>query len=191
MFEVNIDLFNPALPALEEVKGFVESDGYISIEAESFTGKTDRGNSGWHIIEGLGRSGNSVTVLPAKTASVEKVKKILNNSPSLEYDIYTFTEGEASLELRCSPSYPINNEYGLRIALAIDDETPRIVEAEKKGDVMYNLKKIITELNPGKPGRHTLKLWMVDPGLVIDKIIIDLGGVRESYLGPPESPCYK
>ena len=36
-------------------------------------------------------------------------------------------------------------------------------------------------------GYHTLKVWMVDPAVVLEKIMVDLGGLRPSTLGPPES----
>lgn len=53
--------------------------------------------------------------------------------------------------------------------------------------MISNLLKKTVKMNIPGQGRHVLKIWMVDPGLIIDKIIIDAGGVEDSYLGPPES----
>ena len=45
---------------------------------------------------------------------------------------------------------------------------------------------VATSKHTVKPGAHVLKLWALEPGLV-QKIVIDAGGVKPSYLGPPES----
>lgn len=36
-------------------------------------------------------------------------------------------------------------------------------------------------------GEHRLDLWLIEPEIVLTKIVLDLGGERVSYLGPPES----
>ena len=68
-FIINLNLFNPLLPPTQSVVGFVESNGYISIEAENYSNKVDKPNASWNIIEGLGRTGDSVTVLPTNIDS--------------------------------------------------------------------------------------------------------------------------
>lgn len=187
LINVDLSVFNPIKPSMFSVKGFVESNGYISIEAENFARKTDKPIASWNIIEGVGRTGNSVTVLPVKIDSITDLDQVKANSPVLEYDIYTFTEGPAEIIFNCAASNPINGDYKLRAAVAIDNAEPVMIERRIERNVMKNLLAIKAKLDLPKKGQHKLKVWMVDPGLVIDKIIIDTGGVKESYLGPPES----
>jgi hypothetical protein len=44
-----------------------------------------------------------------------------------------------------------------------------------------------TRWNVTQEGAHKLRVWGLAPSVIIQKVIVDLGGVRPSYLGPPES----
>jgi hypothetical protein len=90
----------------------------------------------------------------------------------------------------------------MKIGISLDNEEPRIIVVVPKDfsamngnkdweqTVMDNARFINLKQSINTPGNHTLKIWMIDPGVVIEKIIIDTGGVRPSYLGPPESFVY-
>jgi hypothetical protein len=194
---VRVDLVNPATPARESVRGFVEADGYVSIEAEHYARQTGTDTARWEKIDGLGNTLSALTIFPVTAASVTPPE----NSPCLAYPMYLFHAGRAETKFVLSPTLNFAAGRGLRFAAAFDDASPQIITAVPEnysvgaGDdnrdwsrtVSDNVRTVKATFSLAQPGEHTLKVWMVDPGVVLQKIVINLGGVRPSYLGPPES----
>jgi hypothetical protein len=184
--QITIPLFKPATPAREAITGYIESHGYVSIEAEHFKNSKRQGGAAWEIVKGLGRSGDSVTVLPAHVASVTESAEIAQKSPSLEYPLYLFSSGKAQFTFDCLPTKAVHPRQGVRLAYSIDDGMPQIVNGQG-GDVLSNLRRLTATVIVAAPGQHTLKIWMVDPGIVMDKLVLSFVPLKETYLGPPES----
>jgi len=182
-----VPVFNPDTPRPDTVTGFVESHGYVCMEAEHFSRRRDVDAARWDIVKGLGRSGDSVTLFPPTLVSRTRIEAMRQHSPVLEYDMHVFTAGAASLEIQCLPTQPINAEHGVRLAVSLNDSEPRIMEKAVRGSVLENVRRVTEILDIPKPGRYVLKIWMVDPGVVVDRIVLYTKPPKDSYLGPPES----
>lgn len=124
----------------------------------------------------------------------------IEHSPSVEYDFTTFKSGDFNVEAYLSPTQDYKKQGGLKYAIAIDNEQPQIInmnEGEILPDYKYaewwsksvgnHIKIKVSKHQVNLPGKHTLKIWMVDPGIVFQKFAIDTGGLKPSYLGPVES----
>jgi hypothetical protein len=194
---VKVNVSNPAEPERDSITNFVEADGCVSIEAAHFTDKVDAPSARWDKIDGLGNTLAAMAVFPLNAASVTPPE----NAPCLEYKMQLFDAGPVQVESCIAPTLNFAAGRGLRFALSFDDGPPQIVMAVPEnysvgsGDfnrdwgmtVSDNIRKVKTPFDLKTPGEHTLKFWMVDPGVVLEKIIVDCGGVKPSYLGPPES----
>jgi hypothetical protein len=176
---------------------FAETDGYLSIEAEHFTRNIPVNGASWQVIKGLGRDSDSVAVYPTTVATISKPEDIAGNSPQLQYD-FTTTTATPSMPVEITtykiPTRRISDARGLRYAIAIDDEKPRVVDFNEENEgprwaqnVARNSAIDVSKHTIAAAGKHTLKIWMVDPGVVLEKIVINTGGLKESYLGPPET----
>ena len=184
-----VPVFNPAEPKRDTVPGFVESHGCVSMEAEHFTRRRDCEGAEWQMIKGLGRSGDCVTVFPPTVASHAEPADIRAHSPALEYDLYLFRSGAFQLHVDCLPTQPVAPRRGVRLAISVDGSEPQVLgdRPRPSADVLANLRRYAATLPIERLGHHTLTVWMVDPGVILDKIVLYTGAPSDSYLGPPES----
>lgn len=186
----------PLMKEIPSVSGFVENNGVVSIEASEFSDKSDARDIKWVEVPNMGRTASAMTIQPADA----KQQEIGKNTPKLEYEFTIFEDGDLNVETYLSPTLNYKKNEGLKYAIAIDDEAPQIINIHEGDNVPdweypdwwnnsvtdHIRKKQSTHSSVAK-GVHTLKIWMIDPGVVFQKFVIDAGGLKPSYLGPPAS----
>ena len=155
-----------------DVKPKIEDS--ISIEVENFTKSNAFDGFSWKVINGLGKTGDSVSVFPniAKTFG--------DHSPSLEYKFAVKNDGDFEASFLLIPTQPLVPKNGLRFGFSVDEETPQIIAVDKDTEVSslkwsYN---VLNETTVGKTkinlkkGTHVLRIFAVDTGVVLDKIVL-------------------
>ncbi|HEU4623148.1 MAG TPA: glycosyl hydrolase 115 family protein [Steroidobacteraceae bacterium] len=184
---VRVPLSKPSALPPRGFKGFVESDRHIAIEAPHFSRAIGGGAIAWRTLPDFGRTLGGVTSFPV-TAPESKPRA------RLEYDTWLFSTGELRVELQLAPSLDFQSGAGLRVGVSFDDEPPQILRLATMGTrqdwdraVADGVRRLVSTHKIESPGRHVLKVWRVTPGVVLERVIIDAGGVRPSYLGPPET----
>jgi hypothetical protein len=181
---------NPVPSIRRQVSGFVESNGYVSLEAEHFSRAQETSSVTWKRVPDLGRTLSAMTPSPVTAPS----QMPGGESPHLEYRIYLFTKGEVKAKAYLSPTLNFYNNEGLRYAISFDDEPPQIINMHAKRtfqdweeSVRNNITTVTSNHVLSEAGAHILKFWMVDPGVVLQKLVVVTGESKSSYLGPPES----
>jgi len=171
-------------------KGFVETNGYVSMEAVHYTKAVNSNTIKWDVLPDHGRTLSAITTFPV-TVPVQTLSSI---TPHLEYEVNLEHSGDLKLTTYVSPSLDFNNVGGLKYAVSIDGEAPQIINLQADNserqwgrNVSNNANIQTTTHNVNKAGVHTIKYWMISPGVVLQKLVLDCGGLKPSYLGPPES----
>lgn len=185
--------FEKAAPAaMSRPLGYLDPEGYVAIEAPNYDRAVATAEAGWKTLPDHGRSVGGVTPWPVTAPSVAAPG---GSSPRLEYDVYLRRRGELAVRLIVSPTLNYLPGQPLRCAVSLNDETPRIIEVGAVADsaiwadsVRDSVRTVLTAVAVEQPGHNVFKFWMVDPGVVLQRVEIDTGGLRPSYLGPPESP---
>jgi len=165
---------------------FIEKDGYVSIEAEHYSRKQDGWNIEWKVIPDMGRTLSGMTTFPvtATPASEDPVY--------LEYNIQLENEGSFTLEIYLSPTLNFNANKGLSYAVSFDGGKEQIENFNgnyraELGPWQANAIIESSTKHELTKGTHVLRFRVLNPGIVLQKIVLDTGGLKKSYLGAPES----
>jgi hypothetical protein len=184
----------PGLPA--KYNGFVEDNSIISMNASSFNTMINGKNGKWQLVSGLGHTGQSVQSdigVSNDTVSLNP-KSIIENSPHLKYEFYSGSTGPAELYVYSLPTHALHNKSGMRYAISVDGRELEIVNFQTAGrseewkkNVLRNEAISKIKLPALNPGRHTLTIYAIDPGVVLDRILIDWEGKQNAYSPVPET----
>lgn len=194
--QIHVPLLKPRIPP--EFAGFVEAEGCISIDAPLFSRpqKKDYDAGQYRILPFLGRTlWGAVGVSPAYQAANEDLHDFL------EYDIFTLSHIKSPvwLNLQFTLTLDVNPLEALHFEVAVDERSLgkfRLIEQpgrpgelpngwlEAVQDGVWQIRIDVSESDGFRAGSHTVKIRFWQQNVILEKLVIDLGGVRESYLGP-------
>ncbi|TFW34903.1 glycosyl hydrolase 115 family protein [Massilia horti] len=147
------------------------------LAADRFDARRAGASARWQLVPGLGHTGaGAMTLFPATAAPVHP-GRIALDAPRLSYRV-RLDAGEARAEVHLIPTYP-NAGSVLRLAVALDDGPVRLVELEVKDGgkewaqgVLDNVRTVSAALGTVAAGQHTLHLYGVESGVVVDKLVL-------------------
>lgn len=178
-------------PAFPNFEGFIENNGYISFQASHYRRLQNQSVSQWETLPGPGYSGESLRAVNDAAAGTEAFTDstfIKISNAYVEYDFYTFSSALAHLTVFSLPTHPLNNHYSMRYAVSVDNGPLKIINfkttgrsEEWKQNVLRNRAERKLDLSYLKSGRHTLRVYVIDPGVILDGMLIDLGGLKTGY----------
>ncbi|CDZ98253.1 hypothetical protein [Phaffia rhodozyma] len=167
--------------------GFVEADGGVSMEAAHMSRNSSINGTSWEIIPGYSSRSLSggVTMFPVTSTNFTA-----GEGPRVEYDFYNFnnqSSGNVTVNLYMGMSFNFLPDRPIKYAIQIDDDPAQVVQPVPYGATDGADPPDWSDVPISSAGAHTLSIWGIEPALVLEKIVIDTGGVRDSYLGMPES----
>ncbi|MDR3527797.1 MAG: glycosyl hydrolase 115 family protein [Rhizomicrobium sp.] len=171
--------------------------GPIAIAASEASKNTAVNGVSWQPIPDYGRAAAGMAIFPVTAPSFLPGQP----APRLEYEVYFAKPGTYQVDIVTSPTLDFHADNNLGLAVSLDGQAPDIryvFTAQSResetflGKAFYenaknNARTMHFTVKADKAGRHSLKLAMIDPGLVLQKIIVHDDELPASYFGPLDS----
>ncbi len=183
---------------------FVDTEGYVSIEASHYSDIHDADGAGWKAIDHLSRLDTpAMKVLPSTEAYISNSedKYLKEDVPYIEYSFAVENGGDCELKLYFSTRNPVSQKASLRAGLSVNGGERRIIYTAPAGykpgmhgsrewgkEVLERVRIVKTDISVSG-GVNKIRIYGGDPNIILEKLVVYPKG-REparTYLGEPES----
>lgn len=143
----------------------------------------------WEVVPGLGSSGAALrSVLTMASVADEDAAQVT----PLAYRFEHKPAGGVNIKLVAVPVHPLTSSHGLRVGVRIDDGPLQVLDFrtfgrsdEWKLNVLSNTAVRTVHRPQLAAGAHTIKIYALDPGFILDRIDIAPDGAPDYYGAPP------
>ena len=183
---------------LEKATGgyiFTGENGYVAMEAEHYFSIQNAADAHWTVIPHIGRTLSGMALMPytqpTDGASISYKMKLPKETKTV--NVHIVVKSTLAFHDSKGHKYNIGFEGGKTETVNFNhnlNEDPKNVYSVFYPTVARRIveKKVKLELPRTSDVLQTLIFRPLDPGIVLEKIVIDYGGYKKSYLFMDESP---
>ena len=164
-------------------------DGCTVIDLRKYTAKADE----THPVKRVDGIGYDWTVLQLGEATQPSADPTHLNGPRVEFKLPHMEADSVTVHVYTLPFFPLHagkgaNRYGISVdrqPVQVAENLPKEYSKQWKDQVLRNgaLHTARFAIDPDKR-KHTLTLTCGDPGVMVQRIVVDWGGLKETYVGP-------
>ena len=151
-----------------------EQSNKVAISAANYILKREIPGVSLQTIQGLGIGGKGITIIPFNAESVPEEK--IEEAVFVEYKIKLSSAGR-KIAVKCLPTHRIHEGRNLRYAISVNDGAPQVVDVYSpsvsrawRTNVLRGYSEGQTTHEINVSGESVIRIYILDPGLVINSI---------------------
>lgn len=174
---------------------FIETDGYIAMDAIHYCRKEDTDKGGFKILSPYGRSGSAIKVFPTTADFLDEAKR-----PFVEYQFKLRQNGSYNVCFYLAPTTPVTFEREQYLGYSVNEKSIQIINTVARPEIPYflspqwaqearnNIKPVWATIEC-REGINSLFFYGMSPSIILERIVLHGIDTKlpDSYLGPSES----
>lgn len=192
---VMINALRPTWKDWDTYKGFAEQNNIVSIYAAHIDRQAAGAGSAWRTVNSLGHTGASMEAVVQPEACIGKQDTTPRvDAATVSYTFVSYSQQPPTAHLYTLPTHPLHNGVSMRYGVQIDEWPIQVVDTrtvgrseEWKQNVLSNTAVRQIKLPPLASGVHRLTIYAIDPGVILDRILITFGNRKPPYGVLPET----